>query len=99
MNSENFGLGLNRRFRSLRIALEPKGQLGHGHETVGRRSIIGIARQGALPVRCEQPERVPPLRPPGIGHSPPLEDDMVHVALREAAAHRQAAMASADDDG
>ena len=55
--------------------------------------------QPGLPVRREQPQRVPALGPPRVRHLTALEDHVVDRAFGEAAAHRQAGVAGADDHG
>ena len=43
-------------------------------------------------------ERVPPLADPALTHPSPLDNHMFESALAEEITHRQAGVASADDD-
>ena len=73
--------------------------LGHRHEAVGIGAFVAIAGQPALPVRRQQPQRIPALAAPGVGHLAALEHDVIDRALAEAAARRQPGVPGADDDG
>ena len=73
--------------------------LGHGAEPVGIFASIRETGQPALPVRRQQPQRVPAFGPPGVGHLAALEDHMVDRAPCQAPAHGQAGLASPDHDG
>ena len=70
----------------------------HRHEAVGIGALVAIAGQPALPVRRQQPQRVPALAPPGVGDLAALEHHVIDRALGEAAARRQPGVAGADDD-
>ena len=72
--------------------------LGHRHEAVGIGAVVAIAGQAALPVRRQQPQRVPALAAPGVRHLAALEHDVIDRALAEAAARRQPGVPGADDD-
>ena len=72
--------------------------LGHRHEAVGIRAFVAIAGQPALPVRRQQPQRVPAFAAPGVGHLAALEHHVIDRALGEAAARRQSGVPGADDD-
>src|SRR5262249_23945935 len=65
---------------------------------VGIGAVVAVTGQPALPVRRQQPQRVPALAPPGIRDLAALEDDVIDRALGEAPAGRQSRMAGADDD-
>ena len=82
-----------------RVVVEVGHDLPGRHEAVGVGTGVGPARQPAHPVRAEQPERVPALGPPALGDAAALEHDVVDAALGEAAAHGQAGLAGADDEG
>src|SRR5262249_52018356 len=60
---------------------------------------VAEARQPALPVWREQPQRIPALGAPRVGDLAALEDQMIDRALGEAPAHGEAGVAGADDDG
>ena len=62
------GAGLYGRGDLLRIPGDEVDDLWHRHEAVGIVALVRVARQPALPVRREQTERIPPLRPPRVGH-------------------------------
>ena len=72
--------------------------LGHRHEAVGIAAVITIAGQPALPVWREEPQRIPTLAPPGVGHLAALEHHVIDRPIAETAAGRQACVAGADDD-
>ena len=57
-----------------------------------------MARQAALPVGREQPQRLPALAPPGVRYFSTLEQDVVDRALGEKPARREAGMSGPDDD-
>ena len=67
------------------------------HEAL--RVIAGIGKAGklALPVWRHQAERVPALRPPGVGDPVLLENDVIDVVLAQMMAHRESGLAAADD--
>ena len=66
---------------------------------IGIVAIIAKARQPALPVGGQQPQRIPSLGAPGMGDLAALQQHMVDRTLREAAAHRETRVPGADDDG
>jgi hypothetical protein len=72
--------------------------LAHRHVAVRIGAVVAKAGQAALPVRREQPQRVPALAPPGVRNFPALEHQMIDRPLGEAAARREAGMPGADDD-
>jgi hypothetical protein len=57
-----------------------------------------IARESTLPIRRQQPKRVPALAAPGVGDLAALEHHVIDGALAETSARRQARMPGADDD-
>ena len=89
--------GLHRRADRPGVVVDQLDDLGHRHEPVGI-TPIGEAGQAGVPARREQPQRVPPLGPPRVGHPAALQHDVVDRALGQALAHRQAGVAGTDDD-
>ena len=65
-------------------------RLRYGAVRVRLAPLVPEAREPALPVGREEPQRVPALGLPRVSHLAALEDDVVDRALGEAAAHRQA---------
>jgi hypothetical protein len=57
-----------------------------------------MARKTALPVGCEEPQRIPPLTAPRIRDLATLEHDVVDGAIGEEAARREAGVPGPDDD-
>ena len=57
-----------------------------------------MAGQATLPVRREQPQRLPALAPPGVRYVSTLDQDMVDRALREKPARGEAGVTGPDDD-
>ena len=72
--------------------------LAHRHVAVGIGAVVAKARQAALPVGREQPQRVPALAPPGVRHLAALEHDVVDRPVGEEAARGEAGVPGADDD-
>ena len=66
---------------------------------VGIVALIAEARQSALPVRRQQPQRIPALGAPRVRHLAALQDHMIDRALGEAPAHGEAGVPGPDDDG
>ena len=93
------GLRPHRRGDGFGVAVDERDDFGD--RAVAVRIVAGVAepRQAALPVGGEQPQRVPALRAPGVGHPPPLENDVVDRALGQTPAHGEPGVAGADDDG
>ena len=91
-------MGPHRRVGHRRRTRDERDNLGHRHEPVGIRAFIAITGQPALPVRRQQPQRIPALVAPGIGHLPAFEHDVIDRALAEAMARRQSGVSGADDD-
>jgi hypothetical protein len=56
--------GLDGGSREFGKTLKKADDLGHRHEAVWIIAGIAVARQTALPVRCQKAKRVPPLCPP-----------------------------------
>ena len=79
-------------------ALDELDHLAHRHVAVRIRPVVAMAREVALPVRGEQPQRVPAFVPPGVRHLAALEHDMVDRPLAEEVAGGEAGVAGADDD-
>ena len=77
---------------------DERDHLGHRHEAVGIVAVVTIAGQPALPVRRQQPQRVPAFAAPGVGDLAAFEHHVIDRALAEAAARRQPGVAGADDD-
>ena len=92
------GVRAHRRGGDLGKARDELDHLGHRHEAVGIGAFITIAGQPGLPVGRQQPQRVPALAAPGVGHLPALEHDVIDRALTEAAAGRQPGVPGSDDD-
>jgi hypothetical protein len=57
-----------------------------------------MTRQAALPVGCEEPQRIPAFATPGIRYLAPLEDQMIDRLLGETVAGRETGVSRADDD-
>src|SRR6266853_3690141 len=72
-------------------------QLQYVHVTVWGRALIHSAGKLDAPVGCDQTERVPAARPPGLSNPPGLEHDMVDVCLLEVPARCKAGLAGAND--
>ena len=68
------------------------------HVAVGIGAFVTVARQPALPVWSQQPQRVPAFSPPRVGDVSPLEHDVVERPLAEEVAGGEAGMARTDDD-
>src|SRR5207248_8886000 len=61
-------------------------------------AAVALAGKAAHPVRRQQPQGIPALRAPRVSGFAALDDHVVDRALRERVAHRQSAVARADDD-
>src|SRR5690606_32374257 len=81
-----------------RIGVDERDHLGHGAIAVGIVARVAEARQPALPVGRQQPERVPALGAPRVGDLAALEHDVIDAALAQAPAHGEAGVPGADDD-
>ncbi len=79
-------------------AVKVRGDLILLHEAVRVVALVGIAGQGALPVRRDQAEGIPALAAPGVGDGVLLDHEMIDAGLLEVVAHGQASLATADDD-
>lgn len=66
--------------------------LRHRHKAVGLVSRIAKRRQPALPVGCQQCQRVSALVAPRIGNITTFENQVVNRAFREAVTDRQSPM-------
>jgi hypothetical protein len=88
----------DRRGDARRVARDEAGDVGRAHVAVGVAAVVSMARQAAHPVRRQQAQRLPALGAPRVGDLAALDDDMVDRALRQRVAHRQPAVAAADDD-
>ena len=51
-----------------------------------------------MPGRSVGDQGVPPLRAPALGDAVPLQDEVRHAAVAQVLAHRQAGLASTDDE-
>ena len=65
---------------------------------VGVVPVVAEAGEPALPVRCEQSQRVPALRLPRVRDLTALQQDVVDGTSGQPVAHRQTGVAGADDD-
>ncbi len=92
-------VGLHRGRDRLGVAADELDDFRHRPVAVGIVALVAEARQPALPVRGQQPQRIPALGAPGVRDLAALQDHMVDRALGEAAAHGQAGVPGADDDG
>ena len=90
--------GPDRSARDLGEALDELDHFAHRHVAVGVRAFVAKARQAALPVGREQPQRVPALAPPGVRHLAALEHDVVDRPVAEEVARGEARVPRADDD-
>ena len=82
----------------LGVPLDERDDLGHRHVAVRLGTLVGEAREPALPVGGEQPERVPPLGLPRVRHLAALQHDVVDGTGGQPLAHRQTGMTATDDD-
>ena len=82
-----------------RVVADRPDDLGHGHVAVRVAGDLRGAGEGSVPRRREQPQRVPALGSPRVGHLTALEHDMVDAPLGEAAAHGKAGVPGPDDHG
>ena len=67
--------------------------------SVGIRAVVVLARQTALPVGREQPQRIPPFAPPRIRHLAAFQHDVVDGPAGQEVAGGEARVPRADDDG
>src|SRR5581483_10117311 len=91
--------GANRRARVRRIASDQLGDVRARHVAVGIGALVVATGEPALPVRRQQPQRVPPLVAPGVRHLAALEDDVVNGPLGEEVACGEAGVPGPYDDG
>src|SRR5690606_6806627 len=87
-----------RRADAGRVAIQEPDQFRHGGVTIRVSTFIGLAGQTQLPVRGEQPQRIPALMAPGIRYRTAFDDHMVNRQIRQAVTHGQARVAGADDN-
>jgi hypothetical protein len=92
-------MGSDRSGYRLRIGGDEVDDLRHRAIAVRVVAVIAEPRQTALPVRRQQPQRIPSLGAPGVGDFAALQQDVIDGTLREAAAHGKSRMPGADDDG
>ena len=72
---------LDRRRDDLGVTVDERDDLRHGPVAVRIVAFVAVAWQAALPVRRQQPERIPALGPPRVGDHPAFEHDVVDAAL------------------
>ncbi len=89
---------LNRRLSDQRVLIDKLDDLGHRHESIGIAARICVPRQSALPVRRQQPQRIPALVAPGVGDLAALEHDVLDGTLAQAMTDGQPGMAGTDDE-
>ena len=89
---------VKRRLETLGIALDVVDDRVLEHEAVGIVTVVGVARQPALPIRGHEAERVPALRAPRRRDAVALEHDVVDAAPGQLPARGKAGLAAADDD-
>jgi hypothetical protein len=58
-----------------------------------------MTRETALPVGCEEPQRIPAFATPGVRYFASFEDDVIDRLLGETPAGGQTGVSGADDDG
>jgi len=58
-----------------------------------------MTRETALPVGCEEPQRIPAFATPGIRYFASFEDDVIDRLLGETPADGQPGVSRTDDDG
>ena len=75
------------------------GELGRGHVAVGVWTLVAPAGEPRGPVGGQEPERLPPMAPPALGDTAPLEHDVVDVGVGQAAARGETGLAGADHEG
>src|SRR5262249_23286824 len=70
-----------------------------GNCSIAVRIVTGVAeaRQPALPVRRQQPQRIPAFGAPRMRDLTALEDHVIDGAVRQAPAHGQAGVPRPDD--
>ena len=86
----------HRRSEPFRVADQVRHDVIAGHEPVGVVAGVVAVRQLYRPVGSDQAEAVP-APPPGLADPAPLEDDVLHVGVRQLVAQRQPGVACADD--
>ncbi len=94
----HMGVGLHGHPILARIPVDEADHLRHGHESIAIRAAIPITRQTALPVRSEQPQRIPALVPPRVRDFAALEHEVLDAAFRKAATDGEPRVTRADDD-
>ena len=92
-------MGSHRSGDRFRIGRDEVDDLRHRPIAIGIVAVIAKARQPALPIGGQEPQRVPSLGAPGMGDFATLQQDMVDRTLREAAAHGKSRVPRADNDG
>ena len=93
------GVGLDRRRDHSSVTVEERDRLGHVPVAVRVVALVAEARQAALPVRRQQPERLPALGAPGVGDLAALQHHVVERAIGQAPAHGEPGVPGADHDG
>jgi hypothetical protein len=63
------------------------------------RPVVVMTGETALPVGCEEPQRIPAFTAPGIRYFASFEDDVIDRLLGETPTGGQAGVSRADDDG
>ena len=92
-------MGADRGRNHIGVALDEADCLGHVAETLRIVPRVAVAGKPALPVRGQQPERIPPLRLPRVRHLAPLEDHVVDRAVGEAPTHGESGVPGPEYDG
>jgi hypothetical protein len=92
------GTAAHRGNRHLGVARDEGDHLRHRHEAVGVAAVVLVAGQASLPVGSQQPQRVPTLVAPRVGHLTALEHHVVDPAFAETAARGESGVSGADDD-
>ena len=77
----DLGVRLHRRVDRVGVGGDVVDHLGHRHVAVGIVALVAVAGQAAQPVGREQAQRIPALRPPGVGDLAALEHDVIDRAL------------------
>ena len=87
----------DRRIEAAHVVVEIGDDLVLDHEAIGIVAPIGMAGQGALPVRRDQAETVPALVSPGVAGRVAIQQHMIDIGALEMPAQRQSGLAGADD--